>query len=114
MSEELGSFIGYESNKNRIEEVLTSFMLKTKELGENWLDQLWLDLLNRTRKYGLRNANVTAIAPTGTISFMMDASTTGIEPELALIKYKTLVGGGTLTLVNPVVEAALRRLNYDP
>lgn len=113
MSEELGSFIGYESNKNRIEEVLTSFMLKTKELGENWLDQLWLDLLNRTRKYGLRNANVTAIAPTGTISFMMDASTTGIEPELALIKYKTLVGGGTLTLVNPVVEAALRRLNYD-
>lgn len=62
---------------------------------------------------GYRNAQVTVIAPTGTISFMMDASTTGIEPAIGLVSYKTLVGGGMMKLVNTDVERALRSLGYD-
>ncbi len=62
---------------------------------------------------GYRNAQVSVIAPTGTISFMMDAQTTGIEPAIGLISYKTLVGGGYMKLVNTDVERALRALGYD-
>lgn len=74
---------------------------------------VWQKALEQGRKYGFRNSQVTVLAPTGTISFLMDCDTTGIEPELALIKYKKLVGGGTLKLVNSQVPAALKRLGYD-
>ena len=63
--------------------------------------------------YGYRNSQVTVIAPTGTIGFMMDCDTTGIEPDIALVKYKKLVGGGMLKLVNQTVPIALRRLGYS-
>ncbi len=62
---------------------------------------------------GVRNAQATVLAPTGTISFMMDADTTGIEPDLGLVKTKKLVGGGTMSIVNQTVRRALRRLGYD-
>ncbi|MDQ6710432.1 MAG: vitamin B12-dependent ribonucleotide reductase [Candidatus Dormibacteraeota bacterium] len=62
--------------------------------------------------YGYRNSQATVIAPTGTIGFMMDCDTTGIEPDIALVKYKKLVGGGMLKLVNQTVPIALRRLGY--
>jgi ribonucleoside-diphosphate reductase alpha chain len=62
--------------------------------------------------YGYRNAQATVIAPTGTIGFMMDCDTTGIEPDIALVKYKKLVGGGMLKIVNQTVPIALRRLGY--
>lgn len=65
-------------------------------------------------KHGFRNAQVTVLAPTGTIAFMMDCATTGIEPETALVKEKRLVGGGTMKIVNQEVETALRLLNYGP
>ena len=64
--------------------------------------------------HGYRNAQVTVIAPTGTIGFMMDCDTTGIEPDLALIKYKKLVGGGVIKIVNNTVPAALIKLGYSP
>ena len=64
-------------------------------------------------QYGIRNSQATVLAPTGTISFLMDCTTTGIEPELALVKYKKLVGGGTLKLVNPQVPFALKNLGYQ-
>jgi ribonucleoside-diphosphate reductase alpha chain len=73
----------------------------------------WHEALELAREYGVRNSQVTVLAPTGTIAFMMDCATTGIEPELALIKYKKLVGGGVLKLVNTQVPAALRNLGYD-
>lgn len=73
---------------------------------------LWQETLELGEIYGYRNAQVTVLAPTGTISFMMDCDTTGIEPELALIKYKHLAGGGNLKIINNTVSEALSHLGY--
>ncbi len=64
-------------------------------------------------RYGFRNSQATVLAPTGTIAFMMDCDTTGVEPDIALVKYKKLVGGGLLKIVNNTVPLALKRLGYD-
>ncbi|MDW7979362.1 MAG: vitamin B12-dependent ribonucleotide reductase [Verrucomicrobiales bacterium] len=72
----------------------------------------WDRALELGTKFGFRNAQVTALAPTGTIAFMMDCDTTGIEPDIALVKYKLLAGGGMLKIVNRTVPEALRRLGY--
>jgi ribonucleoside-diphosphate reductase alpha chain len=72
----------------------------------------WREAERLAKRTGLRNAQVTCIAPTGTISFLMDCDTTGVEPELALVKEKRLVGGGRLRLVNRTVAEGLRRLGY--
>jgi ribonucleoside-diphosphate reductase alpha chain len=73
----------------------------------------WDGALTRGRQVGYRNAQVTVLAPTGTIAFLMDCDTTGIEPDIALVKYKLLAGGGMLKIVNRGVPDALRRLNYS-
>jgi len=73
----------------------------------------WDGALEKGRASGFRNAQATVIAPTGTIGFMMDCDTTGIEPELALVKYKKLVGGGVIKIVNNTVPQALLRLGYS-
>src|SRR6188472_2325135 len=70
------------------------------------------EALELGEQYGYRNAQVTVLAPTGTIAFMMDCDTTGVEPDIALIKYKKLVGEGFLKIVNQTVPAALRKLGY--
>ena len=72
------------------------------------------ETLQLGREHGYRNAQVTVLAPTGTIAFMMDCDTTGVEPDIALIKYKKLVGEGYLKIVNQTVPAALRKLGYSP
>jgi ribonucleoside-diphosphate reductase alpha chain len=82
------------------------------ELNER-LVELWEHAAAEVRRVGARNAELTVAAPTGTISFMMGADTTGIEPDLGLVKFKKLVGGGTLEIVNQTVPRALRRLGYD-
>jgi len=74
--------------------------------------QSWDDAVSLGKISGYRNAQASVLAPTGTISFMMDCDTTGVEPDIALVKYKRLVGGGMLKLVNGTVPAALRRLGY--
>ncbi|HVF12290.1 MAG TPA: vitamin B12-dependent ribonucleotide reductase, partial [Actinomycetota bacterium] len=74
----------------------------------------WDQALALGETYGYRNAQVSLLAPTGTISFLMDADTTGIEPDLALVKTKKLVGGGTMKIVNQRVPQALKRLGYAP
>src|SRR6267143_4327655 len=74
--------------------------------------QSWADAVSLGKVSGYRNAQASVLAPTGTISFMMDCDTTGVEPDIALVKYKRLVGGGMLKLVNGTVPAALRRLGY--
>jgi ribonucleoside-diphosphate reductase alpha chain len=75
--------------------------------------EVWDACLDAGRKHGYRNAQVTVIAPTGTIAFMMDCDTTGIEPDIALVKYKNLAGGGLLKIVNRTVPMALKNLGYD-
>lgn len=90
-------------------------------LGDpTWRDYLaqqtlavWHEALSWGEKYGYRNSQATVIAPTGTIAFLMDCQTTGIEPELAVVKYKKLVGGGVLKLVNNQVPTALEKLDYS-
>jgi ribonucleoside-diphosphate reductase alpha chain len=74
----------------------------------------WDDALEQGTKFGYRNAQATVLAPTGTIAFMMDCDTTGVEPDIALVKYKKLVGGGMIKIVNQTVPRALKRLGYDP
>ncbi len=75
--------------------------------------EVWDQALAGGREHGMRNSQVTVLAPTGTIAFMMDCDTTGVEPDIALVKYKKLVGGGMLKIVNGTVPRALRRLGYD-
>jgi len=76
-------------------------------------EQCWSNALTFGEMYGYRNAQTTVLAPTGTISFAMDADTFGIEPDYALIKYKALAGGGYAVIVNRLIEPALRRLGYN-
>ena len=73
----------------------------------------WDEALAQGEKHGYRNSQVTVLAPTGTIGFMMDCDTTGVEPDLALVKYKKLVGGGMIKIVNNTVPTALFKLGYD-
>jgi ribonucleoside-diphosphate reductase alpha chain len=74
----------------------------------------WDTALHHGEKFGYKNSQVTVLAPTGTIGFMMDCDTTGIEPDLALVKHKKLVGGGLIKIVNNTVPQALMRLEYTP
>src|SRR4051812_7111811 len=74
----------------------------------------WDDVLDLGEVHGFRNAQATVLAPTGTISFMMDCDTTGVEPDFSLVKSKKLVGGGEITIVNKTVPMALERLGYAP
>src|ERR1022692_861678 len=75
--------------------------------------QCWDEALAHGEKHGYRNSQVTVLAPTGTIGFMMDCATTGVEPDLALVKFKKLVGGGMIKIVNQTVPTALFKLGYD-
>ena len=75
--------------------------------------KIWRQALTAGKQHGFRNAQVTVLAPTGTIGFMMDCDTTGVEPDIALLKYKNLVGGGVMKLVNSTMALALEKLGYD-
>jgi ribonucleoside-diphosphate reductase alpha chain len=92
--------------------------IDTKNLGKNFrgiMDAIrvtWEECYTLGAEHGYRNSQVTVIAPTGTIAFMMDCDTTGIEPDIALVKYKKLSGGGMLKIVNQTVPEALRRIGY--
>ncbi|GAA4678179.1 vitamin B12-dependent ribonucleotide reductase [Streptomyces buecherae] len=76
--------------------------------------ETWQDVLRLGDKNGFRNAQASVLAPTGTIGLMMDCDTTGVEPDLALVKFKKLVGGGSMQIVNNTVPKALKRLGYQP
>ncbi|MEU3189577.1 vitamin B12-dependent ribonucleotide reductase [Streptomyces sp. NPDC006992] len=76
--------------------------------------EAWQDVQRLGKKNGFRNAQASVLAPTGTIGLMMDCDTTGVEPDLALVKFKKLVGGGSMQIVNNTVPKALKRLGYQP
>ncbi|MHC4938396.1 MAG: vitamin B12-dependent ribonucleotide reductase [Planctomycetota bacterium] len=116
-AEEFGAFEAFAENRDCFLEVLHRHRDAIGDLGGAWADaarEAWDDAVRGAEKHGVRNAQVTLLAPTGTIAFLMDCDTTGIEPDLALVKYKHLVGGGSLRLVNHTVPIALQRLGYDP
>ena len=119
--ETAGSFPGFAENREPMLDVIRMHRaavnnLNPKNLPEPLMAgarQCWDEALETGTRHGYRNAQVTVLAPTGTIGFMMDCDTTGIEPDLALVKYKKLVGGGVIKIVNQSVDKALLRLGYS-
>jgi ribonucleoside-diphosphate reductase alpha chain len=122
MAAQLGAFPGYERNRTPMLEVMRMHRdalrpIEAAHVGAPVLRaalEIWEQCLEMGEKYGYRNAQATVLAPTGTIGFMMDCDTTGIEPDLALVKYKRLAGGGLIKIVNNTVPQALNRLGYSP
>ena len=112
-----GPFAGYEKNREPMLRVIGKHRTAAFQMPDSPLSivayETWDEALELGEKYGYRNAQALVIAPTGTIAFLMDCATTGIEPDIALIKYKKLVGEGYLRLVNESVPEALRTLDYD-
>ncbi len=121
-----GPFSGFDMNKEPMLGVIEKHTEEAEKLYRksiklavddddltNYSRIVWNDAITLGRKYGIRNSQATVLAPTGTIAFLMDCDTTGIEPELALVKYKKLVGGGTLKLINGQIPKALRKLGYS-
>jgi len=117
----LGPFEGYAVNREPMLGVIEKHRAHAMKLSSTYvpLDLLhaarsaWDQALAIGREAGFRNSQATVLAPTGTIAFMMDCDTTGVEPDIALVKYKKLVGGGMLKMVNGTVPGALKRLGYD-
>ncbi len=125
IASELGPFAGYEPNREAFLEVIgmhrdaaykVPMATTAKGVPADLLraqKAVWDAALESGKQSGYKNGQVTVLAPTGTIGFMMDCDTTGVEPDLALVKYKKLVGGGTIKIVNNTVPLALRRLGYS-
>lgn len=117
----LGPFAGFHADAGSMigvlemhRDSLSRIPLETGLAGVRSAAQaVWDEAVSTAQSFGVRNAQATVLAPTGTISLLMDADTTGVEPDLGLVKTKTLVGGGTMTIVNRSVPRALQRLGYD-
>lgn len=117
----VGPFAEYPENAEpmmRVMQMHRNAVEQIPDAGPRYLKdaarELWDKVLEAGRKNGFRNAQATVLAPTGTISFMMDCDTTGIEPDIALVKYKQLAGGGMLKIVNGSVPLGLLNLGYTP
>ncbi|MFO0014097.1 MAG: vitamin B12-dependent ribonucleotide reductase [Planctomycetota bacterium] len=117
----VGPFAAYEENAEPMMRVMQMHRNAVEQIdnaGPHYLKdaarEVWDRVLDLGRRNGFRNAQATVLAPTGTISFMMDCDTTGIEPDIALVKYKQLAGGGMLKIVNQSVPLGLRNLGYSP
>ena len=121
IAEHLGTFAGYDENSEPMLRVMQKHRdavddIQAEMVDKNLLDAArtaWDNALAQGKKHGYKNSQATVLAPTGTIAFMMDCDTTGIEPDIALVKYKRLVGGGTMKIVNQTVYSALEKLDYS-
>ena len=117
-----GAFAGYHRNQKPMLRVIGKHRKAAKAIPKAGVSdemrtsvkKVWDECYALGQKHGYRNGQVTVLAPTGTIGFMMDCDTTGVEPDIALIKYKKLVGGGMLKIVNQTVPLALDVLGYSP
>jgi ribonucleoside-diphosphate reductase alpha chain len=122
IAERMGPFPGYEVNQEPMLDVMRMHRDALRGIQPDHVQpelflaaqEAWDTALAHGEKFGYKNSQVTVLAPTGTIGFMMDCDTTGIEPDLALVKHKKLVGGGVIKIVNNTVPQALMRLNYTP
>jgi ribonucleoside-diphosphate reductase alpha chain len=117
-----GAFAGYEKNKDPMMRVMRKHRAALKDIDKTNVPKdlmeaaknVWDEVIEMGEQFGFRNAQATVLAPTGTIGFMMDCDTTGVEPDIALVKYKKLVGGGMMKIVNQTVPMALKKLGYTP
>ncbi len=122
IAERMGAFPGFAVNREPMLDVIRMHReslrpIKPESVQPTLLraaQETWDKALAHGEKHGYKNSQVSVLAPTGTIGFMMDCDTTGIEPDLALVKYKKLVGGGLIKIVNNTVPQALMHLNYTP
>jgi ribonucleoside-diphosphate reductase alpha chain len=120
ISREMGPFRGYKKNRESMLRVMKMHGLAADQISDKFVPsnmltasrKVWDDVVVFGREYGFRNSQTTVLAPTGTIGFMMDCDTTGVEPDIALVKYKKLVGGGMLKIVNQTVPLALKKIGY--
>ena len=116
-----GPFSGYAQNRDPFLRVMRKHRAALKDVDETHVSpdlyraalEAWDEAVALGEAQGYRNAQATVLAPTGTIGFMMDCDTTGVEPDIALVKYKKLVGGGLMKIVNQTVPMALEKLGYD-
>ena len=120
MAAGVGPFDGFAENREPMLKVMQMHRDAVEQIDDTCPDYLkdacrtvWDEVLAAGKMHGFRNAQATVLAPTGTISFLMDCDTTGIEPDIALVKYKQLAGGGMLKIVNQTVPLALQTLGYD-
>ena len=121
IAKELQPFRGFAANKEPMLKVMAKHGIyaekieKTHVQDDLWQEQanVWKDVVKLGTEHGIKNSQATVLAPTGTIGFMMDCDTTGVEPDIALVKYKKLVGGGLMKIVNQTVPEALTKLGYD-
>ena len=119
IAEVRGAFEGYADNAVGMLAVMRMHRAALAEVGDTddaisaAATRAWEDAVERGTEHGFRNAQATVLAPTGTIAFLMDCDTTGVEPEIALVKYKRLAGGGIMRMVNRTVERALVALGYE-
>ena len=115
-----GPFAGYEKNREPFLRVMRKHRAALKDINKTHMPKdlfeaaknVWDEVIELGEQHGFRNAQSTVLAPTGTIGFMMDCDTTGVEPDIALVKYKKLVGGGLMKIVNQTVPMALAKLGY--
>src|SRR5687767_12411658 len=116
-----GPFAGYDRNREPFLRVMRKHREAVGEIASKFVPadlhagarQAWDEAVELGEDFGYRNAQATVLAPTGTIGFMMDCDTTGVEPDIALVKYKKLVGGGLMKIVNQTVPPALSKLGYS-
>ncbi|MFZ0235322.1 MAG: vitamin B12-dependent ribonucleotide reductase [Candidatus Acidiferrales bacterium] len=122
IAERMGPFGGYLRNREAMIDVIRMHRDSLRPIKEEHVQptllraakKSWDDALELGERFGYKNSQVSVLAPTGTIGFMMDCDTTGIEPDLALVKQKRLVGGGVIKIVNNTVPQALMKLGYSP
>ncbi|MBB6627166.1 vitamin B12-dependent ribonucleotide reductase [Nocardioides sp. KIGAM211] len=119
----VGPYAGYARNADAHKRVMRKHQaandtVRTLGIADRQVHQLataaWADVQTVGAEHGFRNAQASVLAPTGTIGFMMDCDTTGIEPDFSLVKFKKLVGGGSMQIVNQTVPRALRKMGYQP
>lgn len=122
MANRVGPFSGFHKDRDGMLHVLKMHREAVSDIDASLVDEdllsaaasAWDEAVELGEKYGVRNSQASVLAPTGTIGLMMDCDTTGIEPDLGLVKFKKLVGGGSMTIVNQTVPRALKVLGYTP
>ncbi len=121
IAKRVGAFEGYQKDKEGMNRVVRKHRDAVRDIDAGLVEeellsaaaQVWDDAVELGEKYGVRNAQASVLAPTGTIGFMMDCDTTGVEPDFSLTKFKTLVGGGNMIIVNQTIPRALKTLGYS-